>query len=175
MRSALRFAVALSCALVAGAAGAQCTATGIPSSCTQARTLRITARATVEITVTPTSFNFAPTASDYTQGYTQALGHSVTLKVNDTWTLSIRSSQTNWTASGGARTTKPRTDLEWATSSGGPYTAMPGNNAGSALTVVSGGATSSTTVNLWYRVLWDWTLDSPGTYTLPVILLLSAP
>lgn len=149
-----------------------CNATGIPSSCTTSNTLQITTQTTARVTVTPTSFNFGnPTANDYNQGFTQALGHAVQVKVNNSWTLSISSSQATWTATGGASPTKPRSDLQFATSSGGPYTAMPG----AATSLATGTATASTTVNVWYRVLWSWTLDIPGTYALPVVLLISAP
>ena len=180
--SALAAAGAAGAAVLLGAASparasAQtgCTASGIPSSCTTAMTLQLTQRATIRATVSPTSFSFSVTPSDYNQGYTQSLGHSVTVQSNTTWTLSIRSSQTSWTGTGGARVNKPRTELQWATSAGGPYTATPGNTAATALTVTTGTASAGTVVSIYYRILWSWTLDTPGTYTVPVILLLAAP
>ena len=166
---------AVCAAVCAAPAAAQCTAAGIPSSCTQPLTFRFTARRTVRVTVAPSSFSFSVTPGDYNQGYTEALGQSVTVLSNNAWTLSIRSSQTSWTGTGGARLTKPRTDLQWSTSIGGPYTAMTGNNAASALQIASGTATAGTVVSVWYHVLWSWTLDTPGTYTVPVILLITAP
>ncbi|HEY5220270.1 MAG TPA: hypothetical protein VIJ16_10705, partial [Gemmatimonadaceae bacterium] len=75
----------------------------------------------------------------------------------------------------GGNANKLRTDLLWATSAGGPYTPEPGNGTATALTIASGNATSSTNVNVYYRVLWSWTADKPGTYSLPVIFLISAP
>jgi hypothetical protein len=162
-------------AFCAAPAAAQCVATGIPSSCPLTMTLQFTARNTVRVTVVPSSFGFSVTPSDYIQGYTEALGHTITVQSNNTWTLSIRSNQTNWTGTGGARAAKPRKDLQWATSAGGPYAAMPGNNLASDLQIAAGTATAGTVVNVWYHVLWSWTLDTPGTYTVPIILLIAAP
>ncbi|HET7632332.1 MAG TPA: hypothetical protein VFK16_08465 [Gemmatimonadaceae bacterium] len=178
MSMRLPAAVVTALFLSAGAARAQtrCTATGIPSTCTTSRTLSMTIRPVVRASVSPAAVNLGtPTASDYNQGYMQAAGsQTVTVKSNTTWTLTIRSSQGSWTNVGG-RGNKPRGDLEYATSPGGPYTAMPGNGGATALTVATGTATAGTTVTIYYRVLWDWTLDSAGSYSLPVILNISAP
>lgn len=158
-------------AVCAAPAAAQCVASGIPSWCTQPITLQFVTQRTVRDTIAPTSFSFTVTLADYNQGYTQALGHSVTVLANAAWTLSISSGSANWTASGGARATKPQTDLRWATGAGGTYTPMSVANA----TVASGTATGGTVVSVYYRALWSWTLDSPGTYTLPVVFLITAP
>ncbi len=159
-------------ALWASPAAAQCTARGIPSSCTQGITLQFTALHAVRVTVAPTSFSFPVTPSDYNQGYTEALGHAVTVLANAPWTLSIRSTSATWTALGaGARAGKPRSDLQWDTAITGPYTPM----TGTAVTIASGNPTNGTLVNVWYHILWAWNLDTPGTYTLPVVLLITAP
>lgn len=159
-------------ALYASHAAAQCTAGGIPSSCTQTRTLQFTALHAVRVTVAPTSFSFSVTPSDYNQGYTEALGHAVTVLANAPWTLAISSTSATWNAVGaGARAAKPRSDLRWDTAITGPYTPM----TGTAVTIASGNPTNGTLVNVWYHILWAWNLDTPGTYTLPVVLTITAP
>jgi len=42
-------------------------------------------------------------------------------------------------------------------------------------TLVTGAATASSATNLFLRTLYDWTLDTPGNYSLTVVLTLTAP
>lgn len=172
IRSLLAGAV-LAAACVRPASAQNCTASGNPSSCSVTRTISITVRRSVSITVTPTSANLGnPTADDYMQGFTQALAHTLEIKANDTWNVLISSGRANFIATGrGSRGNKPRSDLQWATNAGGPYSAM----TGTGVQMASGAATASTLVSLYYRVVWSWTLDVPGTYRLPIVLRITAP
>src|SRR5256885_5095671 len=103
-------------------------------------TFQFTARRTLNVVITPTTLSFGnPTASDYNQGYTQSSSQDYVINANSAWTLTIRTSQTSFTAVGtGARASKPRTDLSYSTVSGSGYASMPGNNAASAVQFASG-------------------------------------
>lgn len=155
----------------AQSAAGQCTAAGVSASCAQSSTMQITVQRTVRVTVTPSAANLGiPTAADYDAGFSQALGHTISILANTGWDLSIASTQGNWTNSGG-RGNKPRADLLWSTNAAGPFT--PITNI--ATSVVTGGATTSATVTLHYRIIWNWTLDTPATYSLPLLLRVAAP
>jgi hypothetical protein len=152
------------------------TAAGIPQSCSpSALTFSFTARRTLNATFTPTVVNFGnPTANDYNQGFTEAAPQVISISANSAWTLTLRSSATNWTAVGtGARAAKPRTDLLWSV--GGSFVSVPGTTAATSVSLGSGSATDATIINLTYRVNWSWTLDTPGQYTIALIYLFTAP
>jgi hypothetical protein len=159
-------------ALFAGRASAQCNSTGFPSSCAQTRAWSVVVQPTVRVTVTPTVATLAsPDATDFTNGFSISLGHTAVIKANNAWQLLISSGQALWTAGGGGRPNKPDGDLLWGLSSGGPFTAV----TGTPVQVTTGTATNATSVSIYYKVLWVWNLDIPGTYTLPVTLTISAP
>jgi hypothetical protein len=173
MTRALRLiAVGVFLALLTGRADAQCTATGFPANCAITRSWSVVVQRTVRITITPTVATFPnPDATDFGNGFSVALGHTAVIKANSAWQMLISSSQTLWTAGGGGRTDKPESDLLWGLSSGGSFAAM----TSSPVQVANGSATNSTSVSIYYKVLWAWNLDTPGTYTLPLTLTISAP
>jgi hypothetical protein len=117
----------------------------------------------------------SPDYSDFNRGYSEAGGQAIEVRSNDDWELYIRASQANWTGTGGGRGNKPREDLQWSIDPGGSFAGISGNNAASNVFVIAGPATVSQPVHLYFRVLWNWSLDGPGTYTLPVVFTLSAP
>jgi hypothetical protein len=41
--------------------------------------------------------------------------------------------------------------------------------------LMSGSATASNAKTLYFQTLYDWTLDTPGNYSLAVILTLTSP
>jgi hypothetical protein len=162
---------ALACSDIIAAAQT-CAASGIPGSCAATQTLSITVVRAVRVTAAPTSVAFAsPTVADFDLGYSQSTGHVITVSANDQWRLQLSSSQATFTASGGARVNKPRGDLLWSTSAGGTFTAV----SGTAAQIGSGTATRSAVLTLYYRIGWSWSLDTPGTYRLPLTLTVSAP
>ena len=117
-----------------------------------------------------------PTPADFDAGFNATPGPTFTVSANAPWTLSLRASSALWTATNTspgapARTTKPTADLKWSTASNGTYTAMSTTDA----TLVSGAATASNSTNLFFQTLYDWTLDTPGNYSLTVVLTLTAP
>jgi hypothetical protein len=41
--------------------------------------------------------------------------------------------------------------------------------------LVGGSATASSATSLYFQTLYNWTLDTPGNYSLAVILTLTSP
>ena len=159
-------------ALCAERASGQCNSSGFPSSCAQTRSWSVVVQPTVRVTVPQAVVTLTnPDATDFTNGFSIAFGHSAVINANSSWQLLISSSQALWTAGAGGRSDKPQGDLLWGLSSGGSFTAV----TGSPTQVTTGSATNATSVSIYYKVLWVWNLDIPGTYSLPVTLTISAP
>ncbi len=81
-----------------------------------------------------------------------------------------------WTASNTspgapARTNKPAADLQWSTASNGAFAALTTSDAN----LVTGSATAGSITTLHFQTLFDWTLDTPGSYSLAIVLTLTAP
>ncbi len=116
----------------------------------------------------------APSQTSYDNGFQDDLAAlTATVKANRGWTLSVKSSGASWTPSGaGARVAKPAADLQWSTSGGAPFTALTTSNAGLG---TSASGTASVVETISYRTLWDYTLDTPGTYSLDVVFTVTAP
>lgn len=156
---------------------AQCTASGAPANCTQPGSVSMTAGRVVRLQVSAGSTPLtAPTPADFDAGFNATSGPTFTVSANAPWTLSLRASSALWTAANTspgapARTTKPASDLKWSTASNGTFTAMSTTDA----TLVSGAATPGSATNLFFETLYSWTLDTPGNYSLTVVLTLTAP
>jgi hypothetical protein len=118
----------------------------------------------------------APTPAAFDAGFNATTGPTITLSANAAWTLHIRASSALWTATNTspgapARTTKPAADLKWSTSSGGTFSPLTTSDA----TLVAGSATASSATTLFFQTLYGWTLDTPGNYSLAVVLTLTSP
>jgi hypothetical protein len=118
----------------------------------------------------------APTPTDFDAGQNSTTGPTLTVSANAGWTLHIRASAASWTAtntSAGApaRTNKPAADLKWSTVSNGTFTALTTTDA----LLVGGSATASNAKTLYFQTLYDWTRDTPGNYSLTVVLTLTSP
>lgn len=175
---ALRF-----CALMialAGAwanAGAQCTANGSPASCTQAGSVSMTAGRVVRLQMSAGSTSLtAPTTADFDAGFNSTTGPTLTVSANAAWTLHIRAASALWTATNtgtgvAARVNKPAADLQWSTVSGGSFTALSASDAN----LVSGSATAGSATTLYFQTLYDWAQDTPGNYSLSIVLTLTSP
>ena len=100
--------------------------------------------------------------------------HSITVRANRSWTLSVKANAANWgfTAAGG--TTDPSKvagDLGWSTTGAAPYTAMTTSNA----TVATGSPTNASVQAMSYQTKYDITKDVPGTYSLGLTYTIAAP
>jgi hypothetical protein len=117
-----------------------------------------------------------PTPTDFDNGFNATTGPTLTVSANAAWTLHLRASSAFWSAtntSAGApaRTTKPAADLKWSTASNGAFSALTTTD----VTLVTGAATASKVTSLYFQTLYNWTLDTPGNYSLSVVLTLTSP
>jgi len=177
-----RFALAVAL-LIVGVVGmpvatfAQCNATGAPASCGVPGSVSMTAGRVVRLQMSAASTPLtAPTPTDFDAGFNSTTGPSLTVSANSPWTLHIRAASATWTATNTspgapARTTKPATDLKWATASNGTFAALTTTDA----SLIIGSATASDATTLYFQTLYDWTLDTPGNYSLSIVLTLTAP
>ncbi len=178
-----RLALPLLCLLVAvGLAPAHlaaqnCTATTPNGTCTASTTTTMTAGTILQLSLSAGATVLTPPATaTYDAGFVADNGPSATVKSNRAWTLRIAAGAATWTAANTtagvtARANKPAADLQWGTSPAGPFTGATVAGA----TLASGNATGGATTTLSFRTLYDWTLDTPGAYSLVVRLTLSAP
>jgi hypothetical protein len=118
----------------------------------------------------------APTPADFDAGFNSTTGPSLTVSANAPWTLQVRASTAFWAATNTspgapARTTKPAGDLKWSTASNGTFNALSTTD----VLLVGGSATASSATTLYFHTLYAWTLDTPGNYSLSVILTLTSP
>lgn len=160
-----------------GAAGAQCNASGAGGTCNLGGSVSMTAGRVVRLQMTAGSTALtAPTPDDFDAGFNATTGPTLTVSANAAWTLSLRSAATVWTATNTspgapARTTKPAADLRWSTASNGTFAALTTTN----VNLVTGAATASNATTLFFRTFYNWTLDTPGNYSLAVVLTLTSP
>lgn len=156
---------------------AQCSASGAPASCNQTGSVSMTAGRVVRLQMSAASTALtAPTPADFDAGFNSTTGPTFTVSANASWTLHLRASTAVWTAtntSAGApaRTNKPAADLMWSTASNGAFSALTTSD----VNLVTGAATASSATTLYFHTLYDWTLDTPGSYGLTVVLTLTAP
>jgi len=156
----------------ATAARAQ-TCTGNPCSVTNTASVTVGTMLRLSLSSATTPLT-TPDETSFDNGFQDDLGAlTATVKANRGWTMSIQSGAASWTASGaGARAAKPAADLQWSTSGGAPFTALTTSNATLG---TSASGTASTVRIISYRTLWDYTLDTPGTYSLDVVFTVTAP
>ena len=158
-------------------AAAQCTASGAPATCNLPGSVSMTAGRVVRVQVSAGSTALtAPTPTDFDAGFNSTTGPLLTVSANAAWMLHIRASAALWTATNTspgapARTTKPAADLQWSTASNGTFNALTTTD----VLLVGGSATASSATSLYFQTLYNWTLDTPGNYSLAVILTLTSP
>jgi hypothetical protein len=149
------------------------TCSGNPCSVTNTASVTVGTMLKLTLSSTTTSLT-SPDTTAFNNGYQDYLAAlSATVKANRGWSLKVNGGAATWTAVGaGARANKPVGDLEWSTSGGAPFTALT-TSAASIASSASG--TSGTTTTLSYRTLWNYTLDTPGTYSMDVVFTATAP
>ena len=166
------------CAVVAPRISlAQCTANGAPANCGVPGSVLMTAGRVVRLQMGVGSTALtAPTTSDFDAGFNSTTGPTLTVSANAGWTLHIRAASALWTATNTspgapARANKPATDLQWSLASGGGFATLTTTDAN----LISGTATANTAATLHFQTLYNWTLDTPGNYSLSIVLTLTSP
>ena len=173
---AARVLVAAAIAIVPALARAQCTADG-NANCFQNGSVSMTAVRVIRLQMSAASTTLTPpTATDFDAGSNVTAGPTLTVSANSAWTLHIRAGTPLWTAVNTtpgvlARTNKPAADLLWGKANVGPFTAFTVSDVNFA----TGTATASNVTTLFLQTLYGWTLDTPGTYSLSVVLTLTSP
>jgi hypothetical protein len=163
--------------MAASLASAQCTASGAPANCGLPGTVSMTAGRVVRLQMSAVSTPLtAPVPADFDAGFNATSGPTLTVSANASWTLSLRAVAATWTATNTspgapARANKPAGDLKWSKLSTGPFVALTTSD----VTLVSGTASASSATSLYFQTLYSWTLDTPGNYSLAVVLTLTSP
>jgi hypothetical protein len=174
MRTTMRLSVLTLALVLAGTtAGRAQSCAGNPCSVTNTASVTVGTVLKLSLSSVATPLT-APDTTAYNAGFQNDLAAlTATVKANRGWTLSIKSGAAAWTAAGaGARAAKPAADLQWSTTGGGPFTALTTSDAALG---TAGSGTSGTLRTISYRTLWDYTLDTPGTYSLDVVFTVTAP
>ena len=172
-------AMVLGTAIGASQANAQCS--GNAGTCNTTNTASVTVGALVKLGMTSSATALtSPTADQVDAGAAiDNAGPSFTIKANRSWTLNVKASPAIagfWDYAGSNAGLKPISDLSWATSSGGTYSAITASDAifTNGLTATNGAAAQA-----FFRTSWtnDFTSASnaPGTYSLPIVFTLTAP
>ena len=170
-------ALLIAMAALPGDARAQCTAAGDGDTCFLSGSVSMTAGRVIRLQMSAASTTLTPpTPTDFDAGFAATTGPTLTVSSNAAWTLHIRSAATFWTATNTspgapARTTKPAADLKWGTAAGGPFTSLTTTN----VNLDTGAATAGDVDTLFFRTSYAWTLDTPGNYSLAVVLTLTSP
>lgn len=153
-----------------------------------------------ELSIGSTTSNLTPPSASppsdpshiwYDSSYSrETTGFAVTVNANSTWNLTatanVASSPAHWTATndatygpptGSASTTawtsKPSSHFEISATSGSGYAGVPTNLT--PLSVLSGQAAGSKSLQLWFETVFLYAFDTPGQYTLPVYITLTLP
>jgi hypothetical protein len=169
--------IAVASLFTASVGAAQCTVNGIPGTCNQPGSVSMTAGRVIRLQLSAASTPLtAPTPADFDAGFNSTTGPSLTVSANAPWTLHVRASTAVWAATNTspgapARTTKPAADLKWSTAPNGTFTPLTTTD----VLLVSGSATASSATTLYFQTVYGWTLDTPGNYSLAVILTLTSP
>ena len=154
-----------------------CTANGSPGTCNRTGSVTMTAGRVVLLNVSAGSTTLTPpTPTDFDNGFNATTGPVLTVSANAAWTLHLRASTVYWAATNTspgapARTTKPAGDLKWSKTSNGIFNALTTSD----VTLATGTATASNVTSLFFQTLYNWTLDTPGNYSLAVVLTLTSP
>ena len=169
-------AMVLGTAIGASQANAQCSSN--TGSCNTTNTASVTVGALVKLGMSSATTTLtAPSVTDIESALSlDNAGPTFTVKANRSWTLKVKSfNATNFDYLGTDSGVKPISDLSWATTSGGSYSAITASDA----TVASGASSNSTAVNSFFRTSWaggfSAASNAPGTYSLPIVFTLTAP
>jgi hypothetical protein len=114
-----------------------------------------------------------PSGLDYDAGFGLTVGPVLTMRSNVPWTVTLRATQPLWTATPApSRADKPVTDLQWGVAAAGPFTDL----STSATAIATGASgTNGAAIPLHFRVKYAWLIDSPGTYSIPLQVTVTAP
>jgi len=175
--SGRRVAVLLTALLLPGAAQAQsCNATKFLGffwfGCNINTSASITIPTVMQLSLSSGATTLTPpTSTDYDNGFVPDVGPTATVRCNQGWHMQVSAAAATWAAVAPARVNKPAADLQWSLAANGTFTGL----TTTAVTTVTGVATAGTATSFFYHTLYDWTLDTPGNYSLTVVYTLISP
>lgn len=112
------------------------------------------------------------TLATFQAGFSSAGSFGYLVRSNVNWAVSISGGAATWTASPiSAWQSKPVSDLQWATNVGGPYVDLSESSAA----LGSGVPTGGTAITVYLRAKLAWSNDSAGSYSIPVVVTVTAP
>ncbi|HEY2165478.1 MAG TPA: hypothetical protein VGH04_15885 [Gemmatimonadaceae bacterium] len=171
-------ALALSTAAVAAQTVLTCNVSGPSGKCAPTVTLDQPATmvnpALLQLTVSPTASTYTAVTTDMDQaaGLATFTPISLTVQANRAWTIQVNASAAFWSASGGAWTSKPVSDLIWSLAPAGATTTM--STTAKTLTTGSAGP-GSPSVSVYMRPIAHWATDKPGNYSMTVTFTMTTP
>ena len=177
VRNGLWPCLLLSLGLPARSVAQTCTATGANSNCTVPTSTTLTIGTVVRLVLSAIATPLtAPTEAGYDAGFAADAGPTATVQANTPWRLQISAAAATWTAANtepgvAARAAKPAGDLTWSTAAGGPFAGL----SVAPVDARTGAATAGNVGGFFYRTLYSWGLDTPGSYSLIVVFTLMAP
>jgi hypothetical protein len=141
-----------------------------------------TLNATVPTLVTLTLENNATalgniTAAHFDNGQ-QVAGPLFDVKANRGYSITLASVNAAFTATGGANAAKSAGDARWARTTAAAGCASPGAYTPittTAVGVYTGTAGNAPRQQLCFDIVWNYASDTPGGYTLPLNVSVSAP
>lgn len=151
----------------------QCTgtATGIAAGCSVTNTVTSTVPYIARLILSQAATSLAaPTAADFGTAAGVVTPAAVTLEVrsNSKYTVTAAAAAANFSGGSGNKLASSLT----FTTDASTYAPV----AGTGSTVgSSASATASTIYTIGYKTLYDWTIDTPGAYTLGIVYTLTAP
>ncbi|MCX5760301.1 MAG: hypothetical protein NTW72_02150 [Gemmatimonadetes bacterium] len=108
----------------------------------------------------------------FVAGKTPESSMTLVVKGNRSWSVTAQGGLATFNATGTlAWSSKPVTDIKWATTSGAAGTSL----TTTAVTVMTGNATASSSATLYWSSALSWTTDKPGTYSMPINITLTTP
>lgn len=112
-----------------------------------------------------------PKAADFSTGFLDSNGPSLTVRSNTAVRVRVSPNAVTAWLRNGIASSKNASELLWSTTGAAPFT--PVTTVTDLLS--TGSATAGQTKNITYRVLYSFTTDIPGTWTLPLIFTLVSP
>lgn len=146
-------------------------------SCAVVVTLRLPRPYVASLALSQSTTAVPPlTAADFSAGFKDVAGPTLTVKANAPYRVTIQAAQSRWSYTGSAAAPdKPASALLWSGSAAGPYTSSASSGTVWPINSLAAPATASQSIPLFYRTQWTWTTSPPGTYTLPVNLTITSP
>jgi hypothetical protein len=145
----------------------------VPATPDATHAINLTVTAATRLSVATTSIALpAVTAVQFDTLYGPSVGTGLIIRSNTNWSVTIQASSLTWTGVGPlARTDRPATDLQWSLASASGFSDV----STSPVALTNGAATGGESVTMFLRGRFTWLLDTPGSYTLPIQLTITAP